>query len=96
MSPNSPGFQFKVNRYEDLTAAELISMEEGPLLAAKGDHHEAHRVMQLSLDLEHLISVVDLDPSKISDEEKEDIQELRDQITSITGIKVLLHVLGER
>lgn len=93
--PNSPAFQLKVNRYEDLTAAEMVSMEIGPALKAKGDGHEAHRVIQLSLDLEHLISVLDLDPAKCSKEELGDVRELRDSLTELTGLKVSLHVLGE-
>lgn len=89
------GVDIKTLRYEDLTAAELVSMVVGqPLLATEPD--QAERVMQLSLDLEHFIAVIPLDPDEVDPEDRREIRKLRDQLTALTGRKVLLHLFGER
>lgn len=81
-------------RYEDLTAAEMVSMTVGIPLQLR-EPHQASRIMQLSLDLEHFIAVVPLDPKLVDADSREEIRKLRDQLTVLSGIKVLLHLFGE-
>lgn len=82
-------------RYEDLTAAELVGMVEGIRLTGNGQLHEALQVMMSSLDLEHFISVVDLDPDKLTDEEEAELRELRERLLKLSGTFVRLNLLAE-
>lgn len=90
-----PGVDIKTQRYEDLTAAEMVSMTVGIPLQPK-EPNQATRIMQLSLDLEHFISVIPIDPKQVEQEDKDEIRKLRDQLTALSGIKVLLHLFNER
>lgn len=82
-------------RYEDLTAAELVGMVEGIRLTGNGQLHEALHIMTASLDLEHFISVIPLDPSQMTSEEVSEILELRDRLFKLSGTFVRLNVLFE-
>lgn len=88
-------FELKVQRYEDLTAAEQAGMEAFVRLFRDGDQHEATAANNAALDLEHFISVLDLDPDKFSLEEVKELVELRDRAAFLTDRKILLHALHE-
>jgi hypothetical protein len=96
MAETQKGPRLTTQRYEDLTAAETVSMTEGHRLIIAGDADKAERVIQLSLDLEHLISVIPLDFTKADPADLADLKELRDNLEAIAGIHVRLHVFGER
>ena len=81
-------------RYEDLTAAEMVSMTVGIRLQ-EDNPHQAQRIMSLSLDLEHLIAVVNIDPAKIPQEQLDRITLFRTQLEALSGVRVLLHILGD-
>ncbi len=83
-------------RYEDLTAAEQAGMEQFVQLWTQGEQHDAIRANTLALDLEHLISTLPIDLAAVDADMKSEVEELRDQFLSLTGVKVLLHVLGDR
>lgn len=83
-------------RYEDLTAAEQAGMDWFIRRWLAGFQDEASRGNTAALDLEHQISVLDIDPTKINDEQKAETRRLRDQLNGLTGTFVRLHVLGER
>lgn len=84
-----------VIRYEDLTAAEQAGMEEFIRLWTSGQQHDASRANTIALDLEHMISTVNLDGSKATADELNEVRELRDAFHNLTGRKVLLHLLGD-
>ena len=84
-------------RYEDLTAAETPSMIDGiTLLIVSGDEDRARRVINLSLDLEHLISVLPLEPIQQTGGKADEVRKFRDELVAITGKDIPLHLFGER
>jgi hypothetical protein len=86
----------ETQRYEDLTAAETPSMFDGILQLLNGDEDRARRVINLSLDLEHLISVLPLDPKQARQELLDEVRTFRDQLVALTGKSIPLHLFGER
>lgn len=85
----------KVQRYEDLTATEMVGNIAWLRLSNAGQLHEAFRALQVALDLEHFIAVVPLDPKNFTPEDVAEIKELREQTEAITGQFVRLNCLGE-
>jgi len=84
-------------RYEDLIAAETPSMIDGiMLLIVSQDEDRARRIINLSLDLEHLISVLDLDPAKIAQGKLDEVRKFRDDLVALTGKSIPLHLFNER
>jgi hypothetical protein len=53
-------------------------------------------VVNLSLDLEHLISVLPLDPKQARQELLDVVRTFRDQLVALTGKSIPLHLFGER
>lgn len=85
----------RVARYEDLTNPELIGIIEGMRLDATGQHNEGLRTMMVCLDLEHFIATLDLNPAALTDNQREELLDLREQVFKITGQFVKLNILGE-
>jgi len=87
----------QVERYQDLTAAEEFSMREGiAKFTGEKDEDEAFRIFNLSLDLEHFISVQPLDSTQIPQGTLDDIRGQRDALVALTGRQLPLHIFGER
>lgn len=87
--------QLRVQRYEDLTATEMVGIIAFHRLANAGQNHEASRALQVSLDLEHFIAVAPLNPADFNQEIVDEITELRQQTQAITGQFVRLNCLHE-
>lgn len=85
----------RVARYEDLTNPEIIGILEAGRLDAGGQHNEAFRTLMVCLDLEHFIATLDLSPTTLTDNQKEELLDLREQVFKITGQFVKLNILGE-
>lgn len=85
----------RVARYEDLTNPEVIGILEAGRMDATGQHNEAFRILQVCLDLEHFIATLELDPKLLTDNQREELLDLREQVQKITGQFVKLNVLGE-
>ena len=81
-------------RYEDLTASELVGMVIGIPLFMRGEPHRGRRIIELSLDLEHLISTQPLAPDPPGAEELAEIKELQRELFQLTGENVFLHILA--
>jgi hypothetical protein len=89
--------RLQTNRYEDLTAAELVSMLEGATrLRVNGDEDRAERIMRASLDLEHFISVIPLDPAQVPASTLDEIRQQRDALVALIGRGIPLHLFSER
>jgi hypothetical protein len=89
--------RLQVNRYQDLTTAEQPSMIEGAeKLRNERDEDEAFRIINASLDLEHFISVLPLDPAQIPQETLDDLRGQRDVLVAMIGREIRLHIFGER
>jgi len=87
----------QTNRYEDLTTAEIPSMIDGELqFLVEHDEDRARRIINASLDLEHFISVLPLDPTQVPQQTLDEIRKQRDDLSSLIGKPVLLHLFGER
>ncbi len=91
---STPNVDQDTQRYEDLTASEMVSMTVG-IPRQQTNPHQGQRIMQLSLDLEHLIAVQPLDPAQASANNIRRIRQFRDELQAISGIRVLLHILGD-
>ena len=85
----------RVQRYEDLTNPEILGILEAGRMDSTGQHNEAFRILMVCLDLEHFISTLDLDPAKLTENQREEVLDLRDQVFKITGEFVKLNILGE-
>lgn len=83
------------DRYQDLTASELIGIEAFHRLSLAREFHEASRALQVSLDLEHFIATMPLDPAQFTPEMLAEVRELREQTEKITGQFCRLNCLNE-
>ena len=81
-------------RYEDLTASELVGMVIGIPLFLEGELHRGRRIIELSLDLEHLIATQPQAPQKPRPEALKEINELRTELLQLSGENVFLHILA--
>lgn len=80
-------------RYEDLTASELVGMVIGMPLFLKGELHRGRRIIELSLDLEHLISTQPLAPAAAEPDALKEIEAFQRELFQLTGENVFLHIL---
>lgn len=85
----------RVDRYEDLTNPELVAIIEGERLDMGGQRNEAKRLMMSGLDLEHFIATLDLDPTKLTPDQRDELVDLQNQFTAISGQFVPLNILGQ-
>lgn len=87
--------QLMVQRYEDLTATEIVGNVQWFRLSSAGQLNEAFRVLQVALDCEHFIAVLPLDPKEATPGMVDELKDLRDQLTAISGQYVRLNFLSE-
>lgn len=84
-------------RYEDLTAAETPSVIHAVArLLIDLDEDAARRIANLSLDLEHLISTMPMEPVVQTGGKVDEIREFRDALEHLIDERIKLHILGER
>lgn len=80
-------------RYEDLTASELVGMVIGLPLFLSGELHRGRRIIELSLDLEHLIATQPQAPQPARPEALAEIIQLQRELFQLTGENVFLHII---
>lgn len=83
------------DRYQDLTSTEMIGIEAFHRLSLAKEFHEASRSLEVSLDLEHFIATMPLDPAQFTPEMLNEVRELREQTEKITGQFCRLNCLNE-
>jgi hypothetical protein len=83
------------DRYQDLTSTEMIGIEAFHRLSLAKEFHEASRSLEVSLDLEHFIATMPLDPAQFTPEMLDEVRELRSQTEKITGQFCRLNCLNE-
>lgn len=80
-------------RYEDLTASELVGMVIGMPTFLAGELHRGRRIIELSLDLEHLIATQPQAPTPPRAEALAEIISLQRELFNLTGENVFLHII---
>lgn len=80
-------------RYEDLTASELVGMVIGIPTFLSGELHRGRRIIELSLDMEHLIATQPQAPTPARPEALEEIRQFQRELFQLTGENVFLHIL---
>lgn len=80
-------------RYEDLTASELVGMVIGIPTFLSGELHRGRRIIELSLDLEHLIATQPQAPTPPRAEALDEIKSLQRELFQLTGENVFLHII---
>jgi hypothetical protein len=84
------------NRYQDLTDSEVPGIDRYVQLARNNKRAESLRVLILSLDFEHFVSVLSKEPEKVTPGSINHARELQDGLAELARVHVPLHLLGER
>jgi hypothetical protein len=71
-------------------------MVEGAGFISESEVDRGMRVINLSLDLEHLISTLPLDPNTARPELIDEVRNFRDSLVQMIGHTIPLNLLGER